>query len=339
MTSGQNQRSLLVVDDNILNQALLKSHLASVDVDVRMFATGDAAMEAALQRVPDVVLIDLYIKGTNPFEVCRMFRETPELSDVTLAMAIPTDHDGLRLRAWDNGADYVVARPYNLTELRVMIRNVIKFDRFRRLAEQQRMLERMFHELENAYDATIEGWVRALDLRDHETEGHSLRVADLTVRLSHRMGLSDEKLVHVRRGALLHDIGKLGVPDEILKKPGKLTDEEFEVIKLHPTHAFEMLRGISYLEKALAIPYCHHEKYDGTGYPRKLKGEEIPIESRIFSVIDVYDALRFDRPYRKGWPEDKVLRHIAEGAGAHFDPDAAREFIIMRIEDNGWQAA
>ena len=337
--SQQTRRTLLVVDDNILNQAVLKSHLASVEVDVTMCPSGDRAIELSREKPPDIILIDLYIKGLNSFEVCRLFRESPELADVTVAMAIPADHDGLRLRAWDNGADYVLGRPYNYTEVRAMVRNVVRLDRFRRLAEQQRQLERMVHELENAYDATIEGWVRALDLRDHETEGHSIRVADMTVRLFNRMHTDPAKLVHVRRGALLHDIGKLGVPDSILLKPGKLTDEEYEIIKLHPSHAFEMLRDISYLEPALAIPYAHHEKWDGTGYPRKLAATDIPFEARIFSVIDVYDALRYDRPYRRGWTEEDVLKHIAHQAGSHFDPDVAREFIIMRIEENGWKVA
>ena len=333
------RHSLLVVDDNILNQALLKTYLNSVDVEVVMCQTAEKALEVSRAHPPDVVLIDLYIKGTSPFDLCRELRQVPELGDLTIAIAIPNDHDGLRLRGFDSGADYIVNRPYNHTEIQSVVRNVVRLDRFRRLADQQKQLEGLVFELENAYDATIEGWVRALDLRDHETEGHSVRVADMTTRLAHSMGFDGPELVHVRRGALLHDIGKLGVPDSILLKPGKLTDEERQVIELHPEHAFDMLKPVDYLRPAIAIPYCHHDKWDGTGYPQGLKGTEIPEEARIFSVIDVYDELKYDRPYRKGWKEDDVLRYIAGQAGQHFDPDVAREFIIMRINDNGWRAA
>ncbi len=177
-----------------------------------------------------------------------------------------------------------------------------------------------------AYDTTIEGWSRALDLRDKETEGHTLRVTEMTMRLAHAMGMSDADLVHIRRGALLHDIGKMGIPDHVLLKPGPLTEEEWEVMRRHPTYAYELLSPIPYLRPALDIPYCHHEKWDGAGYPRGLKGEQIPLAARIFAVADVYDALRSDRPYRTGWPEETVREHIRSLAGAHFEPVIVEAF-------------
>ncbi len=179
-------------------------------------------------------------------------------------------------------------------------------------------------ELTQAYDATIQGWSRALDLRDNETEGHTQRVTELTTRLGRLFGLSEEELVHVRRGALLHDIGKMGVPDGILLKPGPLTDEEWIVMRKHTTFAFELLSPIHFLQTAVDIPYCHHEKWDGSGYPRGLKGEAIPLAARIFALVDVYDALTSDRPYRKAWPEEKVLDHIRSLAGTHFDPQVVK---------------
>jgi hemerythrin-like metal-binding protein/PAS domain S-box-containing protein/putative nucleotidyltransferase with HDIG domain len=179
-------------------------------------------------------------------------------------------------------------------------------------------------ELKQAYDATIIGWSRALDLRDKETEGHTLRVTELTTKLGRLFGLSDEELVHVRRGALLHDIGKMGVPDGILLKPGPLTDEEWVVMRKHTTYAYELLSPIQFLLPALDIPYCHHEKWDGSGYPLGLKGEAIPLAARIFSLVDVYDALTSDRPYRTAWPEKKVLDHIRSLAGTHFDPQVVK---------------
>lgn len=184
-----------------------------------------------------------------------------------------------------------------------------------------------------AYDATIEGWSRALDLRDKETEGHTQRVTEMTVRLAKAFEMSEEELVQVRRGALLHDIGKMGVPDHILLKPGKLTDEEWVAMRKHPQFAYDMLSPIRYLQQALDIPYCHHEKWDGTGYPRGLKGEQIPISARIFAVVDVYDALTSDRPYREGWHKKTVLEHIQSLSGTHFDPHVV-EISLPFIEEN-----
>jgi len=190
-------------------------------------------------------------------------------------------------------------------------------------------LQRSNLELAMAYDATIEGWSRALDLRDRETEGHTIRVTDLTLRLARSMGVTEEELVHMRRGALLHDIGKMGIPDNILLKPGPLTDEEWIVMRRHPEYAYELLTLVSYLRPALLIPYCHHEKWDGTGYPRGLREEAIPLAARLFAVVDVWDALRSERPYRKAWPAEKVRKHLMEQSGKHFDPQALSMFLKM----------
>ena len=179
-----------------------------------------------------------------------------------------------------------------------------------------------------AYDETIEGWATALELRDMETEGHSRRVTDLTIELAQKLGINDkDELLNIRYGALLHDIGKIGVPDNILNKPGKLTEEEWETMKMHPTLAFKWFSSIEYLKPALTIPYCHHERWDGTGYPRGLKAEEIPFAARIFAVIDVWDALLSDRPYRKAWTKEDTLKHIQNESGKHFDPRVVEEFL------------
>jgi putative nucleotidyltransferase with HDIG domain len=184
-------------------------------------------------------------------------------------------------------------------------------------------------ELSQAYDATIEGWSRAMDLRDQKTEGHTQRVTSLTLELARTMGVDESKMMHIRRGALLHDIGKLGVPDHILFKPDALTSEEWEIMRRHPELAYEMLSSIKYLKPALNIPYFHHEKWDGSGYPLGLKGEQIPLEARIFAVIDVWDALRSDRPYRKAWDEQKVKDYITGQAGSHFDPKVVECFLRL----------
>jgi HD-GYP domain-containing protein (c-di-GMP phosphodiesterase class II) len=195
-----------------------------------------------------------------------------------------------------------------------------------------RELQRSNVELMQAYDATIDGWSRALELRDRSTEGHTQRVAGLTLQLAHRMNFSETELVHIRRGAILHDIGKMAIPDSILLKSAPLTDEEWDIIRKHPRYAYDMLLPISYLRQALDIPLCHHEKWDGTGYPQGLKGDQIPLSARLFSIVDVFDAVTSDRPYRSAWPKEKALDYVRDQSGKHFDPNVIREFMKIMTE-------
>lgn len=178
-----------------------------------------------------------------------------------------------------------------------------------------------------AYDSCIEGWARSLEYRDHETERHSRRVTEITLTLAQRLGFDESVLQYVRWGALLHDIGKIGVPDHILRKSGKLNEKEWEIVKQHPVIARDILSPIAFLTPAIDIPYYHHERWDGSGYPRGLQGEDIPLTARIFAVADVWDALRADRPYRKGWPQQKVLDYLAEKSGTQFDPKVVEVFL------------
>jgi GAF domain-containing protein len=205
----------------------------------------------------------------------------------------------------------------------------------RRAADERELITRrsqkVADELNAAFDATLESMARALDLRDREVDGHLARVAQITVALAKVMGVPGDQLAHIRRGALLHDIGKMGIPDGILLKPSALNDEEWAVMHLHPVYAFDMLQPIELLRPALDIPYCHHERWDGQGYPRGLRHEEIPLGARIFSVVDVWDALRSDRPYRPGWPETRVRDYISKRAGADFDPQVVEQFLKMNI--------
>ena len=194
-------------------------------------------------------------------------------------------------------------------------------------------LQRSNIELTRAYDATIDGWSRALELRDLETEGHTQRVTRDTLQLARRMKFSEMELVHVRRGAILHDIGKMAIPDSILLKSTALTDSEREIIQQHPRYAYDMLSPIPYLRQALDIPFYHHEKWDGTGYPDGLKGEQIPLSARLFSIVDVFDAVTSDRPYRQAWSREKALNYVRDQSGKHFDPKVVLEF--MKIVDEG----
>lgn len=199
----------------------------------------------------------------------------------------------------------------------------------RRAREGEEGIARVNADLVRAYDTTIEGWARALELRDKNTEGHTRRVAKMTMEVARRFNLSEEQLAHIHRGAMLHDIGKMGVPDSILLKPEALTPEEWKTMKRHPVHAFELLSPVAYLQPALDIPYCHHEKWDGTGYPRGLKGEQIPLAARIFAIADMWDALCSERMYHLPWPRQKVCDHISSLAGTHFDPWVVAFFLEM----------
>jgi PAS domain S-box-containing protein/putative nucleotidyltransferase with HDIG domain len=209
------------------------------------------------------------------------------------------------------------------TQAAIAIENASLFENL-----QQSNLELML-----AYDATIEGWSRALELRDRETEGHTQRVAEMALELAEKMGMSNAEKLDLRRGALLHDIGKMGIPDAILLKPGSLSNSEWEIMRQHPLYAYQMLSPIPYLKRALEIPYCHHEKWDGSGYPRGLKGDSIPLSARVFAVVDVFDALTSNRPYSKAWPLDKAYRYIQEQTGKHFDPEIAKIFLDGKLLD------
>lgn len=183
--------------------------------------------------------------------------------------------------------------------------------------------------LQQSYEGTLEGWVRALDLRDRETLGHTRRVTEMSLCLARKMGLSETEVEHLQRGALLHDIGKMAVPDSILHKPGPLSEEQWTVMRRHPETALRMLEPIDYLRPALDIPYCHHERWDGKGYPRGLRGEDIPLAARIFSVVDVWDALSYDRPYRRAWSRSKVIDELRRQRGQQLDPRVVDTFLSI----------
>ncbi len=283
--------------------------------------------------------------GEGPPGACALRRELISISDLR---SVEAECPRIEIFLSENFLSYyaapMVAKGRLLGVLEVFLRRHYEPDRewldfLEMLANQIaiavdnasmfRELERKHSELVMAYDATIKGWAKALEMREEETEEHCRRVTELSLELAKMMGVNEEDLVHVWRGALLHDIGKLVIPDAILLKPGKLTDEEWEVMKKHPVYAFEMLASIPYLKKALDIPYCHHEKWDGSGYPRGLKGKQIPLIARIFAVVDVWDALTSDRPYRKAWPEEKALSYIQEQSGKQFDPDVVESFLKL----------
>ena len=219
--------------------------------------------------------------------------------------------------------------------LPVAYEHLLRLDEYtahRALSEDERCKQAQ-EALISAYDATLEAWARAQEIRDGQTGQHCTRVAGLTVELSRAIGLPESRLVHIRRGAILHDIGKIGVPENILRKPGPLTAEEWKLMREHPTFAYEILQPIEFLRPAIDIPYCHHEWLDGTGYPRGLKGDDIPIAARIFAVVDVWDTMRADRLYRKAASSDIARQYLHEQSGKQFDRSIVDGFLGMEIDE------
>jgi len=323
----ESKSTILIVDDEPSGRDTLESILEPEGYNLVMAADGYQALEIALAIRPDVILLDVMMPGMNGFEVCRRIRGEKQLAEIPILFLTALDDRQSLLNGLDAGADEFISKPYDRYELRARLLGITRLNRFRKLIEERSNLEQAHAELMAAYEATIAGWSHALDLRDKETEGHSQRVTQLTINLAEAFGLSQDEKTHIRRGALLHDIGKLGVPDSILHKPGPLSDAEWVIMRWHPQQAYDMLVSIDYLHPALDIPLCHHEKYDGTGYPRGLKGEEIPLSARIFAVADVWDALTSDRPYRLAWDKEKALAYILEQSGKHFDPQAIKLFV------------
>ena len=318
--------TVLIVDDDYGGRETLQSVLEGEGYQLETAENGMQAIDKARTLLPDVILLDVMMPGMDGYEVCKRIRSNPSLAEIHIIMLTALDDRQSMLSGLESGADDFITKPYDRYELRARLLGVTRLNRYRKLLDERANIEQAHQQLLSAYDATIEGWSHAMDLRDRETEGHTLRVTNSAMGLAKLAGITDDELVHVRRGALLHDIGKLGIPDSILFKPDKLTSEEWDFMRKHPQYAYDMIVPIEYLRPALDIPYCHHEKWDGSGYPRGLKGEEIPLSARVFAVIDVWDAITSDRPYRSAWDNQKASEYINEQSGRHFEPKLVELF-------------
>lgn len=323
---------VLIIDDERIVRDTLDA-LLSEDYQLHFAENGMEGLTLAMQTEPDVILLDVMMPKLDGYEVCRQIRATDLLAEIPIIMITSLDDRDSRLRGLRVGVDDFLAKPFDSMELLARIQTITRLNRYRHIVEQRSQLEAMHEELLISYHKTIEGWVNALDLRDKETEGHTRRVSEKSVELARAIGINEEQLDNIRIGALLHDVGKLGVPDSILLKPGQLTEEEWKVMRLHPVYAYQWLSPIAFLKNAIDIPYCHHEKWDGSGYPRGLQGKDIPLSARLFAIIDVWDALSSDRPYRAAMPETEVLEYIKSGSGKHFDPSLVEIFISMQEAD------
>jgi len=306
----------------------------SSDMISRHDATGiflyvSPACRAILGYEPDELINTSVTPLVHPEDAKQMMDllATPDWDDTTVTVDYRLLHKNGDYIWVETTARLFFDENNNRQEFQASSRNITE------RKESAEALQRAHIDLQDAYDKTIEGWVRALDLRDRETEGHTQRVTEMAVKLAKTVGCSDKEIIHIRRGALLHDMGKMGIPDDILQKPGPLTDNEWAVMRKHPELAYQMLSKIKYLEEAITIPYYHHERWNGSGYPHKLKGNDIPLHARLFAVVDVWDALSSDRPYRKKMPINEVIEYLRKESGNLFDPDMVDKFIPLITND------
>ena len=326
---------VLIVDDYVDNLFTLNQLLHDLDVYVYQATTGDEALGLTLEHDFCVAILDVQMPGMNGYELAELLRGNQSTSKLPIIFLSAMYSDEYHHRkGYDAGAVDFLSKPYVPDILLSKVRVFIS------LYEQRLQLESWGHwlefliaertsELSQSYDDTLSGWAKALELRERETAGHSHRVVKLTLRMANEIGISAEQQVHIQRGALLHDIGKMGISDAILLKPDTLTPEEWVEMRQHPIYAYELLRKIKFLEPALNIPYSHHERWDGTGYPCGLKEEEIPLDARVFAFADVWDALTSERPYRKAKTREEAIQYIRDNSGSHFDPNLSERFIKM----------
>ncbi len=279
---------------------------------------------------PEELIGKRVIPFVHPEDSENLLKLLNSLNDPSVAIPYRARHKNGEYVWLETTAKVILDQNNNATEIQASSRDITERKQAQMALQSTNIaLKQANQDLSQAYESTIAGWVMALDLRDHETEGHTQRVTEMTVRLARKLGCTDEEIIHIRRGAQLHDIGKMGIPDEILLKPGPLTEEEWVIMRRHPQYAYQMLSPIAYLNQALIIPYSHHERWNGSGYPHRLKGQEIPLFARLFAVVDVWDALSSDRPYRKRIPPKDVVDYLQQESGKLFDPDIVQTFLSI----------
>jgi putative nucleotidyltransferase with HDIG domain len=333
---------ILIVDDEAPIRTLLGEHLRLVGYEVDLAANGTSALETLSKAEFELVLTDVRMPGMSGLELLDEIVRTR--SGVGVLMLTACEDLTLAVNAMRLGALDYILKPFRLSEITVSVQEALERRR-NRIEQTQRMqlleqtvtertveLRRLLDRLHDASEITLEALVAALDAREHETQAHSKRVSEYTLYLAREMSVDFSQLDVIRRGAMLHDIGKIGVPDSVLLKPGKLTDEEWVDMQKHPQIGFWILDGIEALQPASDVVLSHHERYDGAGYPRKLPGSSIPLGARIFSVADCLDSMTSDRPYRKALSYQDARVEIADFSGTQFDPDVVKYFLRVPLE-------
>jgi response regulator RpfG family c-di-GMP phosphodiesterase len=326
------KKRLLIVDDEEAIREVLAEGLEAFGYETRSEHDPARAYDAVEQGIVDLVLSDIDMPGQSGLDLLKNIKAHDP--DVDVIMVTGMADAETAVRSIREGASDYVTKPFNLDEVGLVVDRVL---RQRRLVDEnrayQQRLEEMVAErtrdLEASYEATLQSLVTALDLRDSETEGHSARVVEYAKILSDRLGIEEPELTSIRLGAILHDVGKIGVSDSILRKPGPLDPDEWTEMRKHPEMGYRMLQGIPFLEPALAVVLAHQERWDGTGYPKGLRGDKIPLAARIFAVVDTFDAMTSDRPYRKALTIGRAREEVRLFAGKQFDPRVAEVFLSV----------
>ncbi len=335
--SSNSTHTILVVDDDPASRELLNGLLCAEGYAVRTAAGGMEGLTMAASVPPDLILLDVMMPVMSGYDVCRQIRTDPLLQETPVVLITSLNDANARLRGIEAGADDFVSKPFDLSELRARVRNIAQLNRYRKLVTQRAEFQRLLAQAENACDLLLEHWARTLERRGVEPAGHSRRVVALAVELARELKIPAEELVTVRRGAILHDIGESVIADEVLLKPAALNEDEWVTVRKHPLYAEELLGSIAILRPALAIPFHHHERWDGSGYPNGAKGQDIPLPARLFAVVDVWDALCAHRPYRRAWPREKARAYLQDQAGLLFDPQVVAAFmnVLSRASPDG----
>jgi response regulator RpfG family c-di-GMP phosphodiesterase len=345
-------KRLLIVDDERSVREILAEGLSAMDYDTEIAGSAQEALELIRDHKFHLVLSDIEMPGETGIDLLNKIKKLDDDLDVVMVTGLVDAQTAIQ--AMRQGAADYVTKPFNLDEVQIVVDRTLEKRRLvienrayqshleelvqlrtQELVEKNREVEGLYADLEVSYEATLQALVTALDFRDNETQGHSFRVVEYAVLVAERLGVGGDELTWIRRGAILHDVGKIGVPDAILRKPGKLDDDEWAEMRKHPEMGHRMLKHIPFLEPALDIVLSHQERFDGSGYPEGLKGDEIPLGARIFAVVDTFDAMTSDRPYRKALSIEAACEEIERCSGTQFDPRVAECFLS--IEAAAWR--
>lgn len=345
-------RRLLIVDDELSVREILAEGLASFGYETLMAANAEEAFGIVRRDSINLVLSDIEMPGENGVELLRRIKNFNADLDVIMVTGVvdaQTAIDSIR-----QGASDYLTKPFNLEEVQIVVDRTLEKRRLilenrayqehleelvtlrtQELVEKKKQVEKLYQELQESYESTLQALVTALDFRDNETQGHSFRVVEYAVMVAKRMGVRESELTWIRRGAILHDVGKIGIADAILRKPGKLNDEEWAEMRKHPSMGYRMLQDIHFLKPALDIVLSHQERFDRSGYPQGLAGDQIPLGARIFAVVDTFDAMTSDRPYRAALSIEDAREEIRRWSGRQFDPAVAEAFLD--IDADSWR--